>query len=77
MRECMTPRLSEADAPRTVPGICIANADENGTEDRLMWWQATNVTHSRPSLVGARAHPRSRFFIYLPRKAAHTRCLHV
>ena len=68
-------RLSEDDAPRTVPGICIANADENGTEDRLMWWQATNVTHSRPSLVGARAHPRSRFFIYLPRKAAHTRCL--
>ena len=42
MEKVLTPEMPHAEAPRTVPGLAAAAA-EDGSADALNWWQATNV----------------------------------
>ena len=42
MQKVLTPEMPHSEAPRTVPGLAAAAA-EDGSADDLNWWQATNV----------------------------------
>ena len=42
MQKVLTPKMPHDEAPRTVPGLAAASA-EDGSTDALNWWQATNV----------------------------------